>query len=163
MSVFITCMVITAIITDITSYIIPNLLVLIIFLTYPIIVLTAPVMPDWEMGLLIGGATFFVGFLLFAIKAMGGGDVKFLSVIALFTGKTVFLEFIIYVALIGGLLSLALLSARPIAAYALAKWGRHASPLPRILSSGEPIPYGVAIGVAFLILLWDGRISGIAL
>ena len=64
-SVFLTCMVITAMITDITSFIIPNLLVVIILLTYPTMVLLVPVTPDWKMSLLIGLATFAVGFLLF--------------------------------------------------------------------------------------------------
>lgn len=163
MSVFVTCMVITAIITDITTYIIPNLLVVVILLCYPIIVLMAPVTPDWKMGLLFGGITFAAGFVLFAIKAMGGGDVKLLAVIALYTAKVSFLEFITITAILGGVLSLFLLAARPIAIYAYAKAGRSSSDIPRILTSGAPIPYGVAIGSAFIFLIWTGQITGIAL
>ena len=167
MSVFITCMVITAIITDITTYIIPNLLVIIILLCYPIIVLMAHVtahpMPDWQMGLLFGAGTFLVGFVLFAIKAMGGGDVKLLAVIALYAGKSAFLPFIVTTAILGGVLSIFLLITRPIALYVYGRLGKTPADIPRILSSGAPVPYGVAIGFSFIFLIWTGEIAGIAL
>lgn len=162
-SVFLTCMVITAMITDITSFIIPNMLVVIILLTYPTVVFLAPVMPDWKMSLLIGGATFAIGFILFAFKAMGGGDVKLLAVIAMFVGKAVFFQFLMLMAVLGGALSIVLLLSRPIAAYIFARLGKPSTSIPRILTVGEPVPYGVAIGSAFLIMLWNGQISGITL
>lgn len=163
LSVFITCMVITAMITDITRFIIPNLLVVIILLTYPTLLFLAPVMPDWQIALLIGLATFFVGFVLFALKIMGGGDVKLLAVMAIFVSKSAFIQFLMLIAISGGALSVLLLVSRPMAAYSFSKLGKNAASIPRILTTDEPVPYGVAIGLSFLILLWSGQIPGIIL
>lgn len=160
---FITCMVMTAVITDITSFIIPNLLVIILLLTYPVMVVFASVMPDWKISLVIGLCTFFIGFILFALKIMGGGDVKFLSVMTIFVGKSGLLEFAMLVAVLGGALAIILLISRPALSYVYSKFGKSAGVVPRILTVGEAIPYGVAIGLSFLIMLWGGHIEGVAL
>jgi len=82
---------------------------------------------------------------------------------ALFAGKATFPEFLMMVALLGGLLCLVLLAARPIAAYVFARLNTPSSIIPRILTAEAPIPYGVAIGSAFLVLMWTGKIDGIPL
>lgn len=163
LSVFITCMVITAMLTDLTSFIIPNLLVVIILLTYPILLFIAPVMPDWKTSLMIGGGVFLVGFALFATGAMGGGDVKLLAVIALIVGKPAFPEFVMDVAILGGVLSVVLIATRKAIAYYFLRTGKSTEHLARILKVGEPAPYGVAIGMSFLWLLWHGQVSGVTL
>lgn len=163
LSVFLTCMVITAMMTDISRFIIPNLLVVIILLTYPTLLFIAPVMPDWKIATLIGLATFFAGFILFALKVMGGGDVKLLAVMAIFVGKASFVPFLTLIAIFGGVLSVLLLLLRPFTAYVFSKFEKPAASIPQILTTDAPVPYGVAIGLSFLTLLWGGQIPGIAL
>lgn len=163
LTVFLTCMVLTAMITDITRFLIPNLLVVMILLTYPSLLLISPVMPDWRISLLIALATFCVGFSMFALRIMGGGDVKLIAVLALFLGQESFMAFLVWTALFGGAMSLILILIRPVIAYAVTKSGRPPNSIPRILVVGEGVPYGVAIGTAFLILLWSGRVTGIAI
>lgn len=163
LSVFVTCMVVTAMITDMTSFIIPNLLVVIILLTYPIALFFSPVMPDWKMALLIGFGTFIIGFFLFSLKAVGGGDVKLFAVLSLFVGKPFFPEFLMQVAVLGGLLSVVLILARKMITYCTLRFGKPAGEIPRLLKTGEPAPYGIAIGLSFLVLLWGGHVSGVTL
>lgn len=161
--IFVTWMIIAAMISDVTRFIIPNRLVLVLLISYPIIVLLSPVTPDWKSSLMIGGGAFAVGFALFALNLMGGGDVKLLAVIALFVGKDAFVDFITLVALLGGALSILLVVARKMIAHSFIRLGKSTQSLPRILTVGAPAPYGVAIGLAFLILLWEGHISNISL
>jgi prepilin peptidase CpaA len=120
-------------------------------------------MPDWKSSLMIGGGAFAVGFALFALNLMGGGDVKLLAVISLFVGKEAFVDFITLVALLGGALSILLVVTRKAIAHSVVRLGKSTESLPRILTVGAPAPYGVAIGLAFLILLWEGHISNISL
>jgi hypothetical protein len=44
--------------------------------------------------------------------------------------------------------------------YALSKL-KNPPPIPRVFTIGEPVPYGVAIAIVFLVLLWTGKIPGI--
>ncbi len=54
----------------------------------------------------IAVATFAVLSVLFALKAMGGGDVKLLTALALWIAPEHFLKLIIMMALVGGVLTL---------------------------------------------------------
>ncbi len=51
-------------------------------------------------------ATFAVLAVLFALRAMGGGDVKLLTALALWIAPMVFLKLLIMMALLGGVLTL---------------------------------------------------------
>lgn len=69
--------------TDLRYLRIPNFLGIVAIALF---VLTAPFLTLGELGLRIVGATsvFCIGFVLFAIRLVGGGDVKFLSAFFLF-------------------------------------------------------------------------------
>ena len=88
--------------------------------------------PDvaWQLGVAI--ATFAFLAILFAIRAMGGGDVKLLSALALWIEPTWFLRLLLGMALIGGVLTLALGAWHVI----------------RRRKDKLAIPYGVAISAA---------------
>jgi len=90
--------------------------------------------PDVALQLGIAAGTFAVLAGLFAIGAMGGGDVKLLSALALWIEPWPFLNLIIMMALIGGALTL-LFGAWHIA---------------RRQREKLAIPYGVAIAMAGL-------------
>ncbi len=78
------------------------------------IALTAPLF-WWASGLSLGGAglqllvaiaTFIPLAGLFALRAMGGGDVKLLTALALWITPMAFLKLIIIMAVVGGVLTL---------------------------------------------------------
>lgn len=98
---------------------------------------------------------------LFSLNVMGGGDAKLLTAIALWFGLTTnLLTFLIYTALIGGVLTLILLQLRtPAGQYALAR-----IPLTHNLTDpSKGIPYGVAIGAAALICYPETPLMQIAM
>src|SRR5713226_2015705 len=61
---------------------------------YPIHVLTSPVPVNWPVAALIATATFAAGFVLFALKMVGGGDVKLLAATSLWANPAFFPSFI---------------------------------------------------------------------
>ena len=148
---------------DLTRYIIPNWMSAVLLLLYPAMLLTTPApMPEgfslW-MSLAVFLAVFVAGIAIFALKWMGGGDVKLLAVLALWTGKEAVMELLIYTALLGGVLAFLLVLARPIAGRFVPV--EKAERIPRVLRHREPLPYGLAITVSFLVILWMGGIPGL--
>ena len=93
--------------------------------------------PDVATHLAIGLAAFVVLAGLFAIRAMGGGDVKLLSALALWLPLDRFFMVLILMALIGGMLTIV-----------VACWHRIAKAPGKV-----QIPYGVAIASAGLWVL----------
>lgn len=92
---------------------------------------------------------FVIGFGFFAAGWMGGGDVKFISAIALWIGFTPELaQFVILVTLYGAILTLGLMSMRQMVvvpgALARQEW------FARLHDRKSGIPYGIAIAVAGL-------------
>ncbi len=144
---------------DATRYIIPNWLVGAMLAVYPLAVVMAPHPVDWPMGLAALAVVFVVGYFVFAMKWMGGGDIKLLIACSLWVGFPHLLDFVFIVALLGGALSIALWGIRK-GEYLVLK-GEQITRMPRILKSGEPVPYGLAIAGAFLIMMWLGRVPAI--
>lgn len=142
---------------DVSRYIIPNWLVGLMLIAYPCAVVMARVPVDWKMALAAMGIVLAVGYVVFALKWMGGGDIKLMTACALWVGwGENLLNFIFVVALIGGVFALSVWGIRKILPYLPKKPGD--APLPRILREGEPIPYGVAIAFGFLLMLFNGKI-----
>lgn len=92
-----------------------------------------------------GLLVFSVGFALFALNVMGGGDVKVLSASAIWFGLNASLfEYMIYVSFFGGLLTVAILVLRGNSTQIYAS----GFPMPAHVLSGNKVPYGIAIGAA---------------
>lgn len=95
-------------------------------------------------------AAVFAGCLaLFATGAMGGGDAKLLTAVSLWFGLSAeLMTFLVYTALIGGLLTLVLLKLRtPAGLYVLSR-----VPMTHNLTdTSKGIPYGIAIAAAALL------------
>jgi prepilin peptidase CpaA len=149
---------------DATRFIIPNWLVGGLLLLYPLAVFLAPnsgqpnFMPiDWQMALLAMLCAFAVGYVVFALNLMGGGDVKLIIVLSLWVGWEKLVMFGFYFAFLGGIMSIALLLIRPIIPHLTSK-----KP-PRVLRNKEPVPYGLAIAGAFLLMLMNGQIPVVGL
>ena len=112
----------------------------------------------WLEHLEAGAIVFVVGFGLFQVRALGGGDVKLLAAAALWVGLEGLLPFVVWVGVAGGGLVFLLLLLRK-NLLILVAWASPRIPqsFPRVLTSGEKVPYGVAIAIGAIVTLLDGR------
>ncbi len=144
---------------DVTRYTIPNWLVGSLLVLYPLAFFLHPHGADWKMALAAMGLVFACGFVVFALKIMGGGDIKLITVLALWVGWNYLADFVVLFALLGGVFSIFLLITRKIFPYLpIPKTIK----TPRVFQNKAPIPYGVAIAGAFVILMAQGKISVLA-
>jgi len=144
-----------AIYSDMNRLTIPNWITMALianFYAYAMIV--ANDVPIWEHSIL-AFTVFVAGVALFLLNWFGGGDVKFLAAVVLWAGPTGVVPLLLIMSLAGLVLGIAILCARAV----LAKL-----PSPKVLQnlipgwvSSGPCPYGVAIGLAALIVV-PGRI-----
>ncbi len=131
---------------DVTTMTIQNRLVLFLAGAY------FALAPLAEFGLALIGWSVVVaalvlvsGFALFALGWIGGGDAKLAAVAALWVGPALTLEFVIWTAIAGGALTLALLGLR---ALPLPAFGAHPPWLARLHAHTTGVPYGAAMAVA---------------
>lgn len=110
-------------------------------------VLAPPSGPWWSY--LGGGVTVFVcGLGIYAFNWLGAGDVKLLSAAALFAGFDHLPAMLAYVLLSGGALTLGLMILRRVTeSLILLRSSEATIALPKLLVTGEDIPYGVAIAI----------------
>ena len=136
---------------DIASFTIPNLLSLVFIAAFALFVAAAG-MPLAAAGWhgLSGAIGLGVGFTLFALGYVGGGDAKLFAAIALWLGFDSLLEFALIASLFGGGLALMLMSMRSMplpATLAGQSW------LIRLHDQKSGIPYGVALAAGALVVL----------
>lgn len=157
-AVVLTVLTLWAIANDAYSYRIPNIVNLGLILLYPVALFATNAPLDWQAGLLAFAIIFAIGFGLFIANIMGGGDVKMLAALALWLeyGSSLW-HFLLIMALLGGILTLLLITARKYAPFIVLKLRK--TSIPRLFSHNEPVPYGIAIGIAFLWMLWQGQLS----
>lgn len=130
---------------DITQYRIPNRVCLAMALLFPAAQWISPYPVDVLPHAMTALALLGVGFMLFIPGLFGGGDAKLLAVCGLWLGPTLTPMALMLTALTGGLLSLLLLVLR-----AVTPPGDVA-----VLRKGAPVPYGLAIAAAGLLLAND--------
>ena len=94
-----------AAISDVRSFTIPNRLNLAIFALYPVYVLASPKPIDWQGALFCGALAFGIGAIMFAMRWIGGGDVKMMAVTAIWAGPGLIFEMLMVVCVVGGLYS----------------------------------------------------------
>lgn len=138
-----------AAISDLRSNIIPNSANVALFVLWTGWVVSGADTHVWY-SLVIGAGIFVVGAVLFHFDQMGGGDVKFLTVLGIWAGPAQALPFLLQVALAGGALTMAWIANGLFVAPAL---GRVVHP-----DSKRSVPYGVAIAAgAYLMFgrLWN--------
>ena len=112
--------------------------------------LTSMKIPNWISGLLILGffPALLIGMALFALRLLGGGDVKLMAAACLWLGAAGSGVFVLATAAIGGLFCLALILARTWLRPYLADRGGW---LTRLMEPKGDIPYGVAIAAGVLV------------
>ncbi|WP_120495951.1 prepilin peptidase [Kiloniella sp. EL199] len=144
--------VVLAMLMDLIQMRIPNILSLAMILLFPVAYWGSDAsIVIWDhliaMFVVLG-----VGVLLFAFKILGGGDVKFIASLSLWTGLGLLPSYVLILSLVGGAQVLLLLILRRFSTqieYLLAKFNLV---LPVWLRRDGGVPYGVSIGIAILIL-----------
>jgi prepilin peptidase CpaA len=100
--------------------------------------------------LAVGLGCLVIGIVLFALGLFGGGDVKLLAAGAVWAGWDGLFAYLFLVAVVGGVLSLALLVFRrlPLAGrLRLVRW------VERLHAREAGVPYGIAIAAGALLVL----------
>jgi prepilin peptidase CpaA len=104
---------------------------------------------------------FIPTFILFALRTLGGGDVKLLTAIALWVGMDQLLVYVFFASLCGGALGIALLLFRtlPLPLFAVRQdW------VMRLYKPRGDMPYGIALAAAALLVypetIWFTRLVG---
>ena len=146
--IFPLCMSIAAI-SDLLTMTIPNRVSLALAVSFLVL---APVfgLSLAEIGIHFAGAgaVFIACFAFFALNVMGGGDAKLLAAATLWFGfDASLLEFLVYVAFIGGVLTVLIVMLRSQSSTIMAM----GLPLPNSLVMAKKIPYGIAIAIGGII------------
>jgi len=136
---------------DIASFTIPNFLTLALLGAFVVFAFAAGLsftVIGWH--LLAGILGLLIGFTLFAIGHVGGGDAKLFAVMVLWLGLKDLMPYALIASVLGGVLALGLMLMRswPLPVF-LARQGW----MLKLHDSKAGIPYGVALAVAAFILL----------
>jgi prepilin peptidase CpaA len=107
---------------------------------------------DLPVHLLTGAGVLVAGFALFVAGAFGGGDAKFLSVLALWMGPTQLGTFLLVTALLGGAAAVALVGLKKLLVVNPALENHAAMAKPLAWVRAGKMPYAVPIGLAALML-----------
>ncbi|HYG85942.1 MAG TPA: prepilin peptidase [Azospirillum sp.] len=146
---------------DAVAYRIPNWTVGILVAGFPLAVLLGPGGVPWLEHLGAAALVFAVGIGLFLFRLTGGGDIKLLTAVALWVGWRHLFDLVLVMGVLGGVAVLALWGARRWLPMLLSMLPSGASVvLPRVFQDKEPVPYGLAIGAAALILAPDLPLLG---
>lgn len=149
-----------AAIEDFRRLIIPNVVTIALCLAWPFYFAAEPSLSGALAAIGCGVAVFLVGALLFARGFIGGGDVKLLSAAALWAGPAGTPGLLILTAVLGGGLALLLLmpGVAPLAELLRLKLGHSAAPDTNG-ATATPVPYGIAIAGAALIVMLSPSLS----
>ena len=134
---------------DIRRFRIPNALPAAVAALF---VVRVAVLGLWQEGLwslLVAAIVLVVGFGLFAMRWLGGGDVKLITAISLWAGPDQIFRFVYTIALTGGVMALGLLVSLTLGVVSAKVRGKEGQRRPL---RGRRLPYGVAIAVGALYL-----------
>ncbi|OJU49281.1 MAG: peptidase [Mesorhizobium sp. 61-13] len=148
--VFPFCMVFAAV-SDMLSMTIANRVSLLLLGTFVVIApLTGMAWTDFGWHLAAGAMMLTVTFALFALGGMGGGDAKLMAATAVWMGLDMALvQYLVTAAVIGGLLTLAILTFRSSMLAPITKANMF---LRHFADDKTGVPYGIALGVGGLIV-----------
>lgn len=145
-------LVVAAGIRDAMSYTIPNWISAVLVAVFPLAALAVGLpLPTMGLHLGVGVAVLVAGMVMFALRWVGGGDVKLLAAAALWVGWPGVTTFLLTAALAGGALATVLILMRSALFRPLALLGPPW--VARLAEPGEPVPYGVAIAAGALVVL----------
>lgn len=135
--------------SDMARFIIPNWISIALVAIYPLAAMLAgATWLDVGWHLLFGFGVLAAGFALFQFNIIGGGDAKLLAAVGVWTGMSAAVPFIVWTAVAGGAMALALLTARQ-----LLPAGTYPAFVDHLLKKQNGIPYGVAIMIGALLAI----------
>ncbi|HVF36548.1 MAG TPA: prepilin peptidase [Sphingomicrobium sp.] len=111
------------------------------------VALDGPIVGLWQ-NLLLFAAVLVVGTVLFARKAMGGGDVKLLAASVLWCDLSTGWKLLVAISIAGGLEALLVLMLRRY------PWPESVYSQVALLRWGVGIPYGIAIACGMALMIW---------
>ncbi|SRR5258706_6936426 len=136
---------------DLTSFTIPNFISVSLLGIFAVYALASGIsMPALGAHLLAGTIGLAAGFALFSLGYIGGGDAKLFASALLWLGLGDILQYALVASLLGGALTLAILSLRMIPLPALLA---NQSWIQRLHDARSGIPYGVALSSGALAVL----------
>jgi prepilin peptidase CpaA len=139
--------------SDFTRLIIPNRICAAIVALYPAHVIAAAAPVDWQAAAWLAGAAFAAGTILFALRLVGGGDVKLLTAVILWAGPALLWPFLVVTVLAGGVLALsAAITHRYWRTLAVRVIGRATGVDDAALPEALSVPYGVAIAAGGMLV-----------
>jgi prepilin peptidase CpaA len=136
---------------DLASFTIPNFLqgaLIACFVVFAVAVRLGA--PDIGWHLLAGFIGLAIGFTLFALGYIGGGDAKLFAAVVLWLGLRDLMSYALVATVLGGVLTLALLALRRLPLPALLA---RQSWILRLHDSHAGVPYGVALAAGVLVIL----------
>lgn len=104
---------------------------------------------DWVSGLIGAGILLVAGFVLFYFHIMGGGDAKLIAAMGLWTGLSHIVPFILYTAITGGVVTLAVLVIHRLRV-------RNSD---TVVHAAPTVPYGVAIALGGAVAAWQASLT----
>ena len=145
---------------DLASFTIPNFLSLAVAVAFGLFALALGLpLGGFGSHLLAGLIGLAVGFALFALGYIGGGDAKLYAGVALWLGPHDLLAYTLVAAMLGGLLALTLLAVRqlPLPAGLIRQdW------ILKLHDQRSGIPYGVALAAGAMVILPQAEILRLA-
>jgi len=145
-------LVLVAAASDVTAYRIPNIVVLMMIVLYPIYVVVSPGEEQWLFSLGLFAVTIAIGVPLSLYGVFGAGDMKLLAAILLWAGPTLAAPALVVATVAGGLISLLMLSKMKfVIASALASIGRES--LGKMLLA-KNMPYGLGLAFGGIFVGW---------
>jgi prepilin peptidase CpaA len=132
---------------------ISNRVVLLLVGTFFVVALAAN-LPFQQVALDVLGAVvvLIVAFAFFAFGWIGGGDAKLASATMLWVGLGLALPYLVYAALLGGGLTLAILAIRR---WPLPAWLSRIRWIDRLHDAKSGVPYGIALAASGLLVYSD--------
>jgi prepilin peptidase CpaA len=145
---------------DLASFTIPNFLALALASTFALFALLLSLSPGAVgLHLLAGLVALAIGFALFALGYIGGGDAKLYGAMGLWLGSHDLLSYTLVAAILGGLLTLTLLALRQLPLpVGLARQGW----ILKLHDQRSGIPYGVALAAGAIAILPQAEILRLA-
>jgi prepilin peptidase CpaA len=145
---------------DLASFTIPNFLSLALAVTFVLFALALRLSPAMAgLHLLAGFIGLAIGFTLFALGYIGGGDAKLYAAVGLWLGPHDLLSYSFVAAILGGVLTLAILALRQLplpAGLTRQDW------ILKLHDQRSGIPYGVALAAGAVVILPQAEILRLA-
>ena len=132
--------------SDLLTMRISNKLVLFLVASFFVVAITVNLpLQQFALHVACARVVLAAGFALFALRVIGGGDAKLAAATTLWLGFGLTLPYLVYAALLGGVLTLAILVLRrlPLTPFlARYRW------LERLHDRKSGVPYGIALAMA---------------